>query len=110
MRASHPFIARHLIAIHIAAWTVCVFLFLVDAYLDLPHPLSVPFSAYAILIGAPLIIVTSFGAPPPAPSLPQSLRNFMRLSPWGFGALWGFCIFVVVAEIVGDIRIRNILH
>lgn len=110
MRASHPFIARHLIAVHIAAWSVCVILFVVDGYFDLPHPLSVPFSAYAVLIGAPFIIVTSFGAPAPLASLPDSLRNFIRLSPWGFGALWFFCVFVFVAEIVEGIQIRNILH
>jgi hypothetical protein len=110
MRASHPFIARHLIAIHVAAWSVCIVLFVMDGFLDLPHPLSVPFSAFAILVGAPIVIFMSLGAPPPSPTLPESLRNFIRLSPWGFGALWGFSVFIFVTAIVEYNQMRNLLH
>jgi len=110
MRASQSFIARHLIAIHLVTWGVFIALVILDGYFDLPHPFSVPVSACVILVGAPFIIVISFGTPAPDASLPQSLRNFIRFSPWAFGALWLVCVSILVAEIVGDIRIRSILH
>src|SRR5581483_3174675 len=110
MSASHTFIARHLVAIHLVAWSVFIGLIILDGYFDLPHPLSVPFSAYVVLVGAPFIIAISFRRPAPDISLPESLRRFIRFSPLGLGGLWIVCVAVVIAGIVGDIQIRNILH
>ena len=110
MSASHPFIARHLVAIHLAAWSIFIGLIVVDGYFDLPHPLSVPFSAYVVLVGVPFIIAVTFRRLAPDISLPESLRRFIRFSPFGLGGLWLICVAILIAGIVGGIQVRSILH
>ena len=110
MSASQPFIARHLVAIHLAAWGIFISLIIVDGYFDLPDPFSVPFSAYFVLVGVPIVIAATLRRSAPSISLPESLRRFIRFSPFGLAGLWLISVVIIVAGIVGGIQVRSILH
>ncbi len=81
-----------------------------DGYFDLPHPLSVPFSACAVLVSVPFIVVMSIRGPAPDPALPESLRRFIRYSPFGLSALWLIAIVILVSAILSEVHVRSILH
>ncbi len=65
MSASPSFFTRRLFRIHAATWIAVLALFLVEGYIDLPHPYSVPFTVFIVLVALPFIIIPSFRAPAP---------------------------------------------
>jgi succinate-acetate transporter protein len=84
---------------------VCV----VDVYLDLPAPFSVPLSAYVVLVGAPLLIAVSLRAPVLDASRPKSLQNFIRFLPWLLSGWWCFTAFLFVVTLVSNAHVKSIL-
>ena len=110
MSTSQQFIARHLVAIHLATWSIFIGFIVLDGYFDLPHPLSVPVSAYAVLVGVPFVIAATFRKPALHISSPESLRRFVRFSPFGLCGLWLIGFAILVAAIAGGIHARSILH
>jgi len=109
MRTIRLFLAHHSVAIQLAGWSIIIVLTIVDGYFDLPASLSVPFSAYVVLIGAPIMITASVLSPAPDNSLPKSLQNFIRCSPWFLGGWWCFCVFLLVLTVVEAAHTRSIL-
>jgi hypothetical protein len=110
MSASHSFFVRHSVTIHLTAWSIFIVSLVLDGFFDLPHPFSVPFSVYVVLVGAPFVIATSLASRTPDISQPKSLQRFIRISPWLAGGWWLFGVFMFVAELVEATRMRDILH
>ena len=111
MNATRPFFARHLFRIHAATYIAVLALFLLEGYfLNLPHPFSVPFIVYIILVALPFIIIPSFRTPAIDTSLPASLQKIIRFSPWCLAALWTSTLVILIMCIVGDVREKNILN
>src|SRR6478609_4100149 len=109
MRASPAFFGRHLVAIHATAWAIIVGIAACDGYFDLPHLLSVPLSASVVLLGVPFIVVFSVRGPAPDISLPESLRRFIRYSPFYLGGLWMVCMVWFIVVMIGEFHVRSIL-
>ena len=110
MSAYRRLFARHIVAIHIVTWGAVVTLILLDSSVfDWPHPFAVPLSVYIFSIGLPFVIVPAFKARAPDVSL-ESLRRFIRNSPWFLTMFWVFAVVMLVMAIIGDIRIKGILE
>jgi len=63
-----PFLTRHPVSVQVTGWCVLVMAVVLDGYLNLPKPFSVPLSVYVALVGAPLIVAASLRPhPPPLP-------------------------------------------
>jgi hypothetical protein len=110
MNASHSFIVRHSVTIHLTAWSVFFVSLVLDGYLDLPAPFSVPFSAYVVLIGAPFVILTSVASRTADISQSKSLQKYIRMSPWLAGGWWCFTVFLFVAELASNAQMRSLLY
>jgi hypothetical protein len=110
VKSLRPFLASHPVAIQAVGWSVLIATTVLDGYLDLPHPFSVPLSAYLVLVGAPFLIAASLSASSLDPSRPKSLRNFIRASPWMLGTLWLLAAFLLVGGLVSTAQMNAILH
>jgi len=99
MSAIRLFLARHPLSVQMTGWCVLLLAAVLDGYLSLPRPLSVPLSVYVALVGAPLVLAASFAASTPDASLPKSLRSFIRASPWLLGLLWFLAVCLVAVGI-----------
>lgn len=110
MKSIRPFLGSHSVEIQAVGWCVFIVAAVLDGYLDLPHPFSVPLSAYLVLVGAPLLIAASLSVSSLDSPRPKSLRNFIRASPWMLGSLWVLAAFLLVGGLVSSTQMDVILH
>ncbi|MGC3957600.1 MAG: hypothetical protein QM813_06455 [Verrucomicrobiota bacterium] len=110
MRASTSFYSRHSVALHAAAWVIFIGVVACDGYFDLPSLSSAPLSACLILVGVPFIIAMSIRGPVPDISLPESLRRFIRYSPYFLGGLWVICFIILIMVMLGEFHVRSVLR
>jgi hypothetical protein len=94
--ASRLFPIPLVVAVHIAAWTLCMTSDLLYRFIDVPLPLGEPYSVYVLFASAPLVVAMSFAAPLATASLP--VRILIRLSAWALVMCWTVLVVFVIAE------------
>jgi len=109
MSKNHSLDSRHFAAIHFVAWGVLIGLIALDGNLDLPQLFSVPVSAYAVLIGVPLVVAMSFRRPVPTNTSPELLRRFLHFSPFGLTGLWLISVVIALSAMLGHQQVKDIL-